>query len=197
MKRYWVGFIVLAFLLSACSVIVDVAPGGDGTPSASGQAEPSVEAAPEEPGGAFDDVKPPLATLTVNGAAQTAGLGTYCWSDDTQGVGICLDAIGIPTPQEALVAPSPFTAQFEIPVEQAPRDVVLTVRPANSQTEMSEQNAQGWRWWAYVEGENYQLPLVREPRLDLDLAPGLYVLDLFVSWETLGDASYGFLVKVE
>ena len=34
------------------------------------------------------------------------------------------------------------------------------------------------------------------PEADLDLEPGLYVLNLFVSWQNFGDASYGFLVQV-
>ena len=191
MKKRWVLLLVFSFLLNACSVMVDGA--GDAATPVTDLTPAPVETAPEAPGGDMDPGKPPLAVMTVNGDSQTAGLGTYCWSDDSSGAGLCLDAIGIPTPEEPLEVTSPFTAQFLIPVEETPRDVVVTVAPADPDAEMNDVSDQGWRWWSYREGENHQLALEREPQFNLDLEPGLYVINLFVSWDGLGDASYGFL----
>jgi hypothetical protein len=194
LRRYWLSLLMLVFFLNGCSVMVDQGPEVT-TPVYTLTTEPQITTSPEQDG--FTDAdKPPLAVLTVNGASQEAGLGTYCWSNEASGAGLCLDAIGIATPPEPLPATSPFIAQFLIPVEDEPRDVVLNVRQAVPELEMDE-DALGLRWWAYGEGGTvHQLALEREPAVELDLEPGLYVLDLFVSWERLGDASYGFLVEV-
>jgi hypothetical protein len=196
LKRYWVFLVVFGLLLSACSIAVEANPGEAGMPTESVQPEPE-SVGPQTPDDDYDDIKPPLAALTINGAVQTSGLGTYCWSDDSKGMGICVDAIGIATPQEALLVKSPFTAQFAIPFEELLSEVVVTVRPVNPESEMDEAGKDGWRWWMYAEGEHYELPVDGERSLDLELAPGIYVLDLFARWEQLGDASYGFLVQVE
>jgi hypothetical protein len=195
MKQYWIYLVGIAILLSGCATVVNSAPEVVGPTPVETEVHGS-EILPEMPIGEVDDIRPPLASLAIDGASQTAGLGTYCWTDVSQGMGLCIDAIGIATPQDALVASSPFTAQFSIPVDEVPRDVVVTVRAVTPDIEMNE-TASDFRWWAYAEGETYQLPLEREPALELALEPGLYVLDLFVGWETLGDASYGFLVEVE
>jgi hypothetical protein len=194
LKKYCGVLIILALFLNGCSVTVDQGPEVT-TPVHTTTIEPQITTAPK-PGGLTDTDKPPLALLTVNGVSQEAGLGTYCWSNETSGAGLCLDAIGIATPPEPLPVTSPFTAQFMIPVEDEPRDVVLNIRHAAPELEMDE-DALDLRWWAYGEGGTvHKLALEREPAVELDLEPGLYVLDLFVSWERLGDASYGFLVEV-
>jgi hypothetical protein len=195
LKKYWVVLIILALLLNGCSVTVDPGPEVT-TPVRTAKTGPQITTSPEQ-GGLTDTDKPPLAVLVVNGASQQAGLGTYCWTNEANGTGLCLDAIGIATPQEPLPVTAPFTAQFMIPVEEEPRDVVLSIRQAAADLEMDE-DALDLRWWAYGEGGLvHQLGLEHEPAVELDLEPGLYVLDLFVSWERLGDASYGFLVEVE
>jgi hypothetical protein len=194
LRKYWVLLIILALFLNGCSVMVDQGPQVT-VPVHTPTTEPQITTGPER-GGLTDTDKPPLAVLTIHGASQEAGLGTYCWTNEASGAGLCLDAIGIATPPEPLPVTSPFTAQFMIPVEDEPRDVVLNIRQAAPELEMDE-DALDLRWWAYGEGGTvHQLALEREPAVELDLEPGLYVLDLFVSWERLGDASYGFLVEV-
>jgi hypothetical protein len=198
MKKYGMILLVFVLLLSACSPIVNTGPGDDiEAPTNIVTVDPVQEITPE-PRAEVDTTRPPLATMTVGGETVEAGLGTYCWTDVSDGVGLCLDAIGIATQPDALLTGSPFTAQFFIPVEEAPRDVRLSIRAATPELEMEEENALGLRWWAYGESDAvHSLSLEREPSIELNLEPGLYVFDLFVSWESLGDASYGFLVQVE
>ncbi|HEX6305359.1 MAG TPA: hypothetical protein VFZ76_14290 [Anaerolineales bacterium] len=147
---------------------------------------------PQEP--AADEGKPPAAIMTIDEEEQVAGVGTYCWPQP-QGPALCADAMGIPTAQEPLSIDAPFTANFEIPVNRGPTVVRLTVIPVGPESEMSMQ-AGGYRWWQPQPGESMDLQAENLPEADLDLEPGLYVLNLFVSWQNFGDASYGFLVQV-
>jgi hypothetical protein len=195
MKKTMLFLWIAAMLMSGCAAIVDAAPSA---PTEIVPVDPETEIAPVEPSGEPGDIRPPAAVILVNGVSQAAGIGTYCWRDDTQGLALCLDAIGIATQPEPLLVSGTFTAQFSLPVEGAPSDLRLNIRQATPELEMEEENWQGLRWWAYSEGgEVHALPLEQEPSLELSLAPGLYVLDLFASWQSLGDASYGFLLQVE
>jgi hypothetical protein len=195
MKKTILLLWIAAFILSGCTAIVDAS---HPEPAEITPVESGTDAAPTGPSGDPGDIRPPAAVLQINGETQQAGVGTYCWRDESQGLALCLDAIGIATQTEPLVLSGSFTAQFLLPVEGAPSDLRLNIRRATPELEMKEDNWQGLRWWAYSEGgEVHRLPLDQQPSLDLDLAPGLYVLDLFVSWQGLGDASYGFLLQVE
>ncbi len=69
--------------------------------------------------------------------------------------------------------------------------------PVGPESEMSDVQVSGYRWWQFQAGEYIQLPAKNLPETELDLDPGTYVFNLFVSWNNLGDASYGFLVQVE
>jgi len=151
---------------------------------------------PDASGGS-SEVKPPPAVLTIAGREQYSGIGTYCWtgSGDNAGVAICADMVGIPTAEGPLVAVSPFVAAFQLEPEEAPRELVLTVIPVTAEDEM-ERWADGSRSWPYQPGEQYTLPLERQPSIELSLEPGLYVLNLQGWWDAWGDASYGFLVEV-
>jgi hypothetical protein len=136
--------------------------------------------------------------MTVGDQAQEAGIGTYCWNDNPaggQGIGLCVDMIGIMTPLEPLVLPAgEFTAQFHLPLETAPTTAVLEVMPSTGQsTPIEGQNIQAWQ---PQPGERLDVPLEVEPSVALNLEPGLHILALFAQWEGIGDVMYGFLVQV-
>ncbi|MCL7454721.1 MAG: hypothetical protein M8467_16920 [Anaerolineae bacterium] len=140
-------------------------------------------------------VKPPPAVLAIGGQEQVSGIGSYCWSDLDQGLSVCADSIGVITPEQPLIAPATFTAQFRLAPEGLPSELSLrtiAVTPADALAPVLP----GSRAWPGGPGEQFVLPLQREPELDLTLEPGLYVLDLFARWDSLGDVSYGFLVEV-
>jgi hypothetical protein len=141
------------------------------------------------------EIKPPAATLVVNGQEQVSGIGSYCWSDPDRGQAVCADMMGIITPVEPQVVPSTFTAQFRLAPDSLPAEVSLQVIAVSPDDELQPVPA-GTRAWPGGPGEQYVLPLEREPEVALSLEPGLYVLSLFARWEPLGDASYGFLVEV-
>jgi hypothetical protein len=142
----------------------------------------------------FLDIMPPSSTLEINGATQISAIGTYCWSEEGKG-SACADMIGIPTPRQALTISSPTTAQLSLPIAASPADLHLTVIRVTGEDEMQE-NARGYHWWNYQEGQSSQLPLQSQQDIQIDLDPGLYVLSIQVWWDKEGDVVYGFLVDV-
>jgi hypothetical protein len=110
---------------------------------------------------------------------------------------MCVDKIGIPTPLEPLLVASPFTAQFNIPVEEAPQHVSLQAIPVSEADRVSGLDDQSQIFWQPKEGEAVETDVSANPQATIELEPGLYVLNMFVSWPTFGDASYGFLVEVQ
>jgi hypothetical protein len=140
---------------------------------------------------------PPPATLTINGQSQSAGIGSYCWNtsgDPAQGIGLCVDKMGLITPLAALAVPAgAWTAQFQLPLEQPPSEVSLNVYPATGQPSLFD-DVQAWM--PTDNPATHALPLEIAPAVDLNLAPGQYVFGLFVRWEGWGDVFYGFLVQV-
>ncbi len=146
----------------------------------------------DQPAG-HDEVKPPPATLTVDGSSQISGIGTYCWSGE--GVGICADMIGIPTSRHPLEAHNLALLQFDLPLDEQPHEVHLTVTLVNEDDTLPDSPGD-YLWWPYGEGASYSLPNVPEPLIELSLQPGMNVLNLFVAWPGYGDVSYGFLLDV-
>lgn len=143
-------------------------------------------------------VEPPAAVLKVAGREQVSGIGSYCWSEPTGGhpaVSVCADRIGILTPEEPLAVPPVFMAYLSLSPEEPPVELALRVRAVSPEDELGG-DQEGWRAWPAGPGETHTLALRREPAVELELKPGLYVLDLFARWEEHGDASYGFLIEV-
>ena len=140
--------------------------------------------------------RPPSAVLTIGEQDQTAGLGTYCWSDDS-GMGICADMYGLPTAQEPLIADSPFAAHFQFFLDRPPSGLELRVNPVTVDDQLDSEGG-GLRWWQYnMElGAKFSLPLEQETTVELSPEPGLYVLAVSAGWTGSGDVTYGFLVEV-
>ena len=142
------------------------------------------------------DGSPPPASLEIDGATQTAGVGTYCWTTDTSGM--CVDKIGLPTPREALTATSPVHARLTLPLAEAPVQVALSVFPATESNEVQVNGGgEEFQYWMPAEGLNRDLALQTSQDITLELDPGLYVFYIFAVWEGKGDVSYGFLVEVK
>ena len=162
------------------------------------QCGPSVVPEPtEQPGSTATppEVKPPPAVLEVDGQEQISGTGSYCWSDPEDGVGICADMIGIITPENPMVVPASFTARFHLSPQAEPEELSLRVLPVLAWDEI-QPSGDGWRAWPGAPGEVHPLALERAPEIELNLAPGMHVLELFARWEVWGDVSYGFLLEV-
>jgi hypothetical protein len=142
--------------------------------------------------------EPPPASLLIGGQNQVAGIGSYCWNtsgDPAQGMGLCVDKMGILTPLDPLTVPAgPFTAQFQLPLDQPPSGVSLSVFPATGDPSVFD-GVQAWMPNTDA-GQQVELTLEFAPSVELDLPPGLHVFGLFVRWEGWGDVFYGFLVQV-
>jgi hypothetical protein len=100
------------------------------------------------------------------------------------------------TPEEPMVVPSPSTARFRLALEEEPDWLFLQIAQASPEDELGIVG-DGWRAWPSGQSESRDLPLLRESQTELDLAPGLYILDLQAAWDEWGDVSYGFLVEVQ
>lgn len=144
-------------------------------------------------------VEPPAATLTINGQSQTSGIGTYCWSGDSEGgaPGLCVDKAGVPTPRDPLqVATVPFTAQFAFAPDIVPTSISLTLIPVSPADEMTVDGTPDWRWWPFGQGQTFELASAATTEVGLAPEPGLYALTAFTFFEGRGDVVYGFLVQV-
>ncbi len=139
--------------------------------------------------------EPSPAFLIIGGEEQISGIGNYCWKDLGTGLPRCVDIFVIRTTQEPLLAHSPFTAYFRLAIQEPPDSLSLIVFRVTERDEVKSEDE--WRWWRLEkEGELYLLPGRIEPDIELSLMPGLYVLNLFASWQQFGDVEYGFLVEV-
>ena len=144
-------------------------------------------------------VEPPPATVTINGATQVSGIGTYCWSADADsgGVGVCVDKMGVPTARDPIqVAAVPFIATLTFPLETAPSSVSLTLIPVSADQEMTVDGTPDWRWWPFGEGQTYEVTAGVTSEVELAPGPGLYALTAFTFFEGRGDVVYGFLIQV-
>ena len=142
---------------------------------------------------------PPPAILEIDGREQVSGIGNYCWPQGTgeqSEVIVCADAFAVITPEEPLVVSSPSTANFRLAMEEEPDRLFLQIALVTPEDELRTVG-EGWHAWPGGQGESRVLGLLRESQTELDLAPGLYVLDLQAGWDEWGDVSYGFLVEVQ
>ena len=155
---------------------------------------------PEPAATSLPDGSPPLALLEIDGAEQTAGLGTYCWplpAGGGESVAACVDKVGLPTYRDPLTAKSPVTARLTLPLEEPPSQLQLSVFPAVDENEVKMDNLPAeFRFWMPAGGVNQELALQKSQDIQLELEPGLYVFYVFGAWEGKGDLSYGFLVEV-
>ncbi len=177
-----ITFVVMGFLvLAAC--------GADPTPPANEDDLPDATLTPDPSG-------PPPALLIVDGREQTAKLGTNCWSEG--GVGLCADHYGITTPVEALEVPSGSSPTLVLRRLTDDGSVRMQIFRVDEIEEITFDGDSGVvRVWAgRGEGERRELRSVLSQEFPLDLAPGEYVLSLNVGWRLLGDAYYGFLIRV-
>ncbi len=183
MKQLLGTFLIgLAALTAACTPATQ-----DSDPQLTGEVQSPVDSEQES-------TEPPPALLTISGQEQQAGIGTYCW-DSGDGVGVCADMIGVPTEPEAIVAGPTFLAEFDLPIDGNPNELSLSIFPV-SESDAIPGERRNWLWWPYQPGDQYSLPLIQEPQIELTLRSGLYVFNLFARWPAYGDVSYGFLVEV-
>ncbi|MCJ7702821.1 MAG: SH3 domain-containing protein [Anaerolineales bacterium] len=141
------------------------------------------------------DTEPSPAFLMIDDQQQSSGIGSYCWPDDTTGMALCLDKVGLPTAHDPLQVNGPFLAQLSIPLPNPPDILSLTTIPVIFEAQM-EVDAEGMRWWPPNPGDPYDLPLAPPHQLELNLEPGIYVLSVFAQWQDFGDVLYGFLIEV-
>jgi Tol biopolymer transport system component len=139
--------------------------------------------------------EPPAAVLQIGELEQVSGIGSYCWTAPSEEVGICADAIGIPSPPDAMVTESPFIAHFINPLSTPLDSLVLSITPVDLEERMSTEVG-GMYWWAPDPQNQSNRHLAPPHEVELSLEPGLYLLNYFAQWEEFGDASYGFLVEV-
>lgn len=139
---------------------------------------------------------PPLAELIVGDRRQESGVATFCWREYG-----CTDYRYVATPKTELVVMSQFEAVFNLKPEPLPTWVHLMIMKVTPADEVFIGNSP-FRWWrGTTPVARRDLDLSHQPSTNVHLSPGLYVFNLWVYWErpgeNLGDAHYGFLVRVE
>ena len=139
--------------------------------------------------------EPPAAILNIGEDEQVSGIGSYCWPTEDDGVGLCADTLGIPTSPEPILVESPFTVWFTIPDSAPPDTMVLAITPLEAEDRL-ETEVGGMYWWSPDPTDQSYKQLSPPYEIDLDLEPGLFLLNVFAQWEKVGDVSYGFLVEV-
>lgn len=195
------GFLLIT-VLSACDTGISIPPTELPADSLFNGSDPSVTSPSNNsssPAISSSNEPPPPATLTINGATQTAGIGTYCWSATTtpgESVQACVDKVGVPTALDPLKSSSPVRGTLTLPVNDPPTQLALTVFPASNVNEIKSPDATH-RWWSFIEGYVSILALQPSQEIKQDLQPGMYVFYVFALWEGKGDVSYGFLVEVK
>ncbi|MCC7358800.1 MAG: hypothetical protein IT317_04955 [Anaerolineales bacterium] len=201
MRQTWLILIVIGLLCAACGAAGEPSPTATLVvlPTPPATRPPTASPPPvDTPLPAPSNTRPPTAELTLGGLRQTSAIGTYCWrnlDDVAAGVGLCLDVFGILTPREPLAVPSgPLTAQFALPLAEPPTSAALWVYPAAG--EPSAVAGGETLAWPPPATDSIPLPLEVSPTVELNLADGVYVLALFVQWQSVGDVMYGYLVQV-
>lgn len=103
------------------------------------------------------DQSPAPAGLNIGGAAQTATLGSCCWSNGTdpgERVEACLDSVGIPTDPIALSAEEHLIASLSLPYEQPPIHLSFLVYEACDESPTGNPES---ILWSAGDGENLDL----------------------------------------
>jgi hypothetical protein len=140
---------------------------------------------------------PPLAVLQVGEQSQTAALAGACWmqigSDGTPGEA-CLDSSGILTPQGFLPSEVQFNGKLHLNLPLTPTAVSAYWNPVTP-ADVMEPPSEGTIRWPSQEGRSIILANEIEQDFQLELDPGLNVIHIYVQWEGLGSAGYGFLVE--
>lgn len=108
----------------------------------------------------------PVATLDFEGQRQRAALGTRCYANS------CVDYIGPPPPRSFTRVPRGVTVKIDA------SDARISATIGRPPTEEFGQTV-GAREMDFTDG-----------RERLDLPPGRYVLELFVTWRAQGDAVF-------
>jgi hypothetical protein len=168
LRRLVILPVLVALLLAACTA--EGSPPDDGT-------EPTPERTP-----------PPALSLEVaDGRTVPMRIGTYCYG------ALCVDAIGILTPDEPAVLERGIEVSLAGGAAKEPRthaSALLWPLPAVPVAE-----GEGWRAWHPGEGE-VNLPLDGDAfTLPAGLSSGRYLLSVGIAFEQ-GDAQYGLILEV-
>lgn len=166
-----------------------LAPGGPSAtwPAPSATPEPLPSATPVS----WRNGAPPARLVAPGLGEQAAGVAEHCWRP----LGLCIEHGGIPTQADPLRLPRAFVARLLHAPAQQPVVHRLSILRAADLAEVGDWD--GLRWWdfAFVE-RDYDLLLQREQDIQVSREPGLYVLQIYIVWEDLGDVNYGFLVEL-
>jgi hypothetical protein len=167
-----------ASLLSACSDSTGASNSGPEQPTAgdSGANPPPL-------------ADPPGTTATANAKTVEMGIGTYCWTT------MCVDKIGPVTKGTLQVSPGD-TITIAVPQGTPPlREVHASAYEAGTPALVDN----GDEIWSHPPTDSTDLaastPNPTSIDVEVDLAPGKYVLTIFMAFEP-GDVVYGVILEV-
>jgi hypothetical protein len=141
---------------------------------------------------------PPPVLLKINGTEQAGGFISSCWKEENDTPMLCADSFSINTAAEPLLTRSPFTAYLTLPLREPPEEFGVSLAQVTDKNKLSKGKgtANGSQAWNIDELKRYNVSLGHESDINISLAPGLYVFNVFAKWKENGDVSYVFLVHV-
>ncbi len=134
----------------------------------------------------------PLLVVSDSDSSLITALGSYCWSDT--GASTCVDAVGVITSREALVALGEQSISGALPGLEI-TGVRVDATPVVGSNSMLV--GDGLIAWTQAT-QGIELPAtITGGKLTINIAslnPGQYVIAVFLRVEGRGDAAYGFLL---
>lgn len=174
MRRWHRWLLAISLVTTVLSLGVAAACGEDGPPAKPPQ------------------VRPPSATLVTASGQQSAGIGSYCWSEGEQN--LCSDPLGQIAPAEPITAHADEPVTFELSVE--PTELGLSVWALGDGKVVQEIEGKFFAWRADTQPIfQEELPAQSPFQFTPDIPPGQYVIMLAV-YAAPGSVGYGFLLEV-
>jgi len=140
----------------------------------------------------FDKV--PTSTIVYGETAQESVVGSFCWHPEGDSH-LCADT-GLISPNEYMEVLSNSSLILKMPNQKNLRLIQYSFVPVTNEMEKTK-GTHGNRYnWEGGTSEIKQLELKKELKIDFQLKPGLYILNVFAWWKNHDDANHGFLINI-
>ena len=181
MRAMTFAVLLVVLLIAAC--------GGDSEDAPS----PADPGQPVSTGGGPSDSlpRPPGTAASAGGRSVEMGVGSYCWRT------ACVDMIG-PVTKGTLTVSAGARVRVAVPAAAGDLDEAqVSASPATGQAMKLDSGEEVWGFAAVGASTDLTAKVdAGEVSFTADLAPGLYIVSVFLVFDA-GDVSYGLVLRVE